>query len=184
MKFKVPYIKAYISQNFLWVICAFVAVILCLTLFFALSIKADFNITSELFNLTQNIHHYYQKSPDYRGLNTSYAIENKIIPAPMIRQNKIYSLSKSEVLIGKDLSGETLLPMDRFFSITYLRINKKECLKIFETDFHEDSSLIGITIQNDKAYEFSYGGVLALPLSKHKAEDYCRSQNTIMFTFE
>lgn len=184
MKIKDYLLKAHISSNLFWGICALAAVIFCLILFFVLKNSSDFNIQAELSSLTQNIHKHYQKNPDYRGLNTSFAVQNKIIPLSMTRNDKIYSVSKSEILIGKNIKGESLLPMDRFFNITYLRINKKECLKIAAADFDQDSGLIGITIQNKETYVFTYGGELTLPLSQEEALRYCDPQNTIMFTFE
>ncbi len=184
MKLDKQKLKAYISSNIFWGICAFVAITLCVTAYFALRSDSEFDIKKELLALTENIHKYYQKSPDYRALNSKTAIENKIIPPSMVRHHKIYSLSKSEILIGKDMKGDVLIPMDRFFSIIYLRVNKNVCLSLADADFNSNSGLIGITVQNDKTYEFTYGGELSLPISKDEVLNSCKSKNTIMFTFE
>lgn len=184
MKTYGKFIKSHISPNIFLGICCGIAVVLCLTLFFSLRSSTDFNIQTELENLTKSVRQYYQKSPDYRGLDTSFAVQNKIIPLSMVRHQKIYSFSKSEILIGKDTTGQTLLPMDRSFGVTYLRLNKKDCLKIAETHFDQTSGLVEITVQNEKAYTFTYGGELALPFSQDDAIHYCGHQNTVTFTFE
>ena len=143
------------------------------------------SIKTELQTLTQNIRREYQKNLNYRGLNTLVSIENKLIPAYMVRNGKIFSRIKSEILIGRNEAGDTLLASDTFFSISYLNVNQSKCVSMVSEPFEISLGLSNIQILTpEKSYEFSYGGELPLPLSKQDAFQYCQHKNTVVFSFE
>ena len=120
MNLKTGYKKLRITSSvFLVLVCA---VVFCALVIFFFLIKSNkkTDISAEITALNNSIRTHYQKSIDYRGLNTSFALENGIVPAFMSRHNKIFSTLKTEILIGRDASGNTIMPMESFFNIFVL----------------------------------------------------------------
>ena len=102
----------------------------------------------------------------------------------MIRINKIFSKNASEILIGGDLNGRTVMPFEKSFGIIYTNLDHQKCIHVLTTKFDVSSGLTGVTVSNDDVFEFTYGGVLNLPVSQEAAQTHCRAKNTVMFTFE
>ena len=142
-------------------------------------------VTDEIKSINLNIRKHYQKQPDYRGLNTKTAIKDNLIPSFMVRQNKIFSRLKREILVGRNASGDSLLPADHFFAIAYLNVDKAMCISIISEPFDITLGLRDITLLNNKtSLVFSYGGEFPLPVNKEVAEKHCHSLNTVVLSFE
>jgi len=172
-----------VSKTFLIAICCFIVALGIFVLWgFRPIEKCDFKAEIEM--LTSNIRSHFQKSLDYHGLNTAYVLQNGLVPKKMVRKDKIFSKSKTEILIGKDLKGSTVLPFERHFAIIYVNINKNRCIELLSSQFEADFGLSGISVANDKLYELTYGGELSLPVHEQDAQNYCRTKNTVMLVFE
>ncbi len=141
-------------------------------------------ILPELRLITDSIRNHYQKKPTYAGLNTLTVLEEKIVPAYMIRNNKIFSRLKNEILVGRDEIGSTSIASDTDFSLIYLNMNQNKCVNAVTEAFGISLGLKSIQILNQNRYEFSYGTDLNLPIKKQDALKYCQAKNTIVFTFE
>ncbi|MBQ7660272.1 MAG: hypothetical protein IJS26_06035 [Alphaproteobacteria bacterium] len=174
------------SKMTLWVVLAVVfGIVVCSALIFSAASKKDESALEELRLIAQNIRKHYQKSVDYRGLNTSVALEKDLIPAQMVRKGKIYSRLKNEIVIGADEKGTTVAPAGTFFSVSYTGINQKKCAGLISEPFDVSLGLVSIrllTAQSER--EFSYGGEFTLPVSEPSALKFCQNKNTVVLTFE
>ena len=172
------------SNAFLGIVCA-VAIALFLLLFFLLKPSQTVGVTDEIQTLTQNIRAHFQKSMDYRGLNTEFAIKNALVAPTQIRGGKIYSKNRSEILIGRDSSGSAVMPTETFFSLSYLNLDRNVCKKILTSKFEPAIGLVSVKVENEETpAEFTYGGTLGLPVSDENAKKYCGAKNAVVFTFE
>lgn len=174
------------SKKSLWAVLAIVAgIMFFLGLFFSGASKKDESALQELQVMTQNIRKHYQKSIDYRGLDTNALLEKNLIPAQMVRKGKIYSCLKNEIVIGSDEKGTAVGPAGTFFSISYIGVNQKKCARLISEPFDISLGLVSIrllTAQGERV--FSYGGEFSLPVSKQDALKFCQNKNTIVLTFE
>lgn len=171
------------SKSFLAFVC-FLSVGLIALLFWLFKPASEFDFKPEIEMLTTAIRTHFQKNIDYHGLNTAYVLEKELAPKEMVRVGKLFSKSNSEILVGKDMKGNTALAFEKTFALTYLNLNKSKCLSLLTTDFNADSGLVSITVSNNKFYELTYGGELSLPVSRQKALNYCKAKNTVMLVFE
>lgn len=171
------------SKDFLILVCVFIF-LLFFVLFWIFKPAGKVDFKSEITILTAPVRTHFQKNPDYRGLSTAYIIKNALAPKDMIRRNKLYGKSKAEILIGRDINGNAVAPFEKTFTLTYLNLNKKNCLDLLTTDFDASSGLESISVSNDKFYEFTYGGELSLPINSEDAQTYCKQKNTVMLRFE
>ena len=160
------------------------ALILCVGLYIVLKPNPKIKLTAnELVNLSDNIRKHYQNLPGYWGLNSEKAISLGIIPDAMTKEGKIINALGKEVLIGRGVNGETIMPGGRSFEIIYKNLSKKECVKLAEFEGHETYllGLIDITV-NDKV--FSWGTEESLPISRKQARKYCLDNNAIIWKYE
>lgn len=176
------------SKTFLGAVMGFivlVVLILCFIFYYNFASNKEENILPELQAITQAVRTHYQKNIDYRGLNNQIILKENLLPKFMIRNNKIFSLLKKEILIGRDEKGSTLLPFDNFFSVAYVNVDKNMCIRLASQIFDIESGLISIAIkEKDNFYKFTYGDELSLPIKKDIAQKYCSKQNTVIFSFE
>ena len=172
------------SNQFIGLVCVLVALVICLVCVFFLKPEKKIDFSQELKTISASVRKHYQKNIDYRGLETKIIVDDKVLPQTMVRNGKIYSAFKGEILIGRNLKGDAVLPFENFFSVTYLNINRQKCEGLIASTFDETSGLTAITVSNEKLYEFTYGGELSLPVSEQKAKEICASKNDVMFTFE
>lgn len=172
------------SNQFIGLVCALAALVVCLACVFFLKPEKKIDFSQELKTISASVRKHYQKNIDYRGLETKVIADDKVLPQKMVRNGKIYSAFKGEILLGRNLKGDAVLPFETFFNITYLNINRLKCESLITSVFDETSGLTGITVSNEKLYEFTYGGELPLPVSAQKAKEVCASKNDVMFTFE
>jgi len=142
------------------------------------------NASDELLALSSSVRKYYQKQMDYRGLNTSLAVEKGIVPKKLVHSKKIFSINGSEIILGADVRGSTIPPFVATFGVTYKNLDAKKCQNLLSSNFEASSGLSDITLLNDKTIIFTYGGQYPLPVSQKDAKKYCTTKNTIMFTFE
>jgi hypothetical protein len=117
-------------------------------------------------------------------LNTDYVIEHNLAPKELIRTGKLFSKNFAEILVGKDIKGNPVAAFERTFALTYLNLNQKKCQALLLTEFPPEFGLSGISVLNDKLYEFSYGSQLSLPVSEKNAKLCCKNKNTVMLVFE
>lgn len=172
------------SNQFIALVCAALVLIIGLCCVFFLKPEKKVDFSQELKTISQSVRKHYQKNIDYRGLETKVIAENKVLPEKMVRQNKLYSEFKAEILVGRNLKGEAVLPFENFFNITYLNIGRQKCESLITSTFDVSSGLTAVTVSNEKLYEFTYGGELSLPVSAQKAKDVCAAKNDVMITFE
>ncbi|MBO7098026.1 MAG: hypothetical protein J6W11_05265 [Alphaproteobacteria bacterium] len=144
--------------------------------------EADFK--TEVGMLTTNIRKHFQRNADYKSLNTSYVIEHNLVLKDMTRGGKIFSGCQNEIIIGRDINGHAVLPLEKHFVITYINLNRSNCIKLLTTDFDTTFGLENITVSNDKTYELTYGGQFPLPVTQKAAQSYCHIRNTVMLAFE
>lgn len=171
------------SRDFLILVCVFVcALVVLLVWLFKPAAAPDFK--SEIANLITPLRAHFQKDTDYRGLDTAYVIKNTLAPKQMVRLGKLFGKSKAEILIGRDINGNTILPFEKTFTLTYLNLSKKNCLALLKTNFDASSGLESISVSNDRFYEFTYGGELSLPIKPEIVQDYCKTKNTVSLRFE
>lgn len=171
------------SKSFLALVCI-LGIGLVFLLFWLFKPAPAIDFKPEIHDLTTAVRTHFQKNIDYRGLNTAYVIEQNLAKKEIVRVGKLFSKSNSEILVGRDIKGNTVGAFEKTFTVTYLNLNKVRCLSLLTTDFHADSGLVSIAVSNDKLYELTYGGELSLPVSKEKASEYCKAKNTVMLTFE
>lgn len=171
------------SKDFLILICVFIF-FLFFTLFWLFKPASKVDFKSEITILTVPVRTHFQKNPDYRGLDAAYVIKNTLAPKEMVRLNKLFSKSKAEILIGRDINGNSVAPFEKTFTLTYLNLNKKNCSALLTTNFDASSGLESISVSNDNFYEFTYGGELSLPINSKDAQTYCKPKNTVMLRFE
>lgn len=171
------------SKDVAILVCIFVFCLFFI-LFWLFKPTGQVDFKSEIAILTTSVRAHFQKNPDYRGLDTAYVVKNTLAPKEMIRLNKLYGKSKTEILIGRDINGNTVMPFEKTFTLIYLNLNKKNCLALLATDFDASSGLESISVSNDSFYEFTYGGELSLPISQQNAQTYCKTKNTVMLRFE
>ena len=174
------------SKKTLWAVLAIVAgIVVCVGLFFLGASKKDEGALQELQVMTQNIRKHYQKSVDYRGLDTSVVLEKSLVPAQMVRKGKIYSRLKNEIVVGSDEKGTAVAPAGTFFSVSYIGVNQKKCARLISEPFDISLGLVSIrllTAQGERV--FSYGGEFSLPVLTQDALKFCQNKNTIVLTFE
>jgi len=170
-------------KEFLALVCALVIGLLIL-IFWLFKPQSAVDFKPEIESLTEAVRTHFQRNIDYHGLNTAYVIKNALAPKEMVRVDKLFGKSKSEVLVGKDMKGSTVLVFEKKFAVTYLNLNKKNCLALLTTEFEASSGLEGISVSNDNLYELTYGGKFSLPVNKQDAQNYCKAKNTVMLIFE
>ena len=141
-------------------------------------------LSLEALKISRDIRSAFSLKPDYRGLNSAYVIQNKIILPSLVRQNKIFSRFQSEIVIGRDDKGNASMAGDYYFDVTYQNLNRRKCKALMTAPFMADSGLIGIELKNEKAYHFTYGGEYTLPVSKQNADTLCKAKNSITLSFE
>lgn len=169
------------SKEFL--VCLFI-VGLFLLLFWIFKPQSTIDFKTEIENLNNAVRVHFQRNIDYHGLNTAYVIKNALAPKEMIRKDKLFSKSKSEILVGKDIKGSVVLAFQKTFAVTYLNLNKANCVALLTTDFGASSGLESISVSNNNLIELSYGGKFSLPVNKQDAQSYCKAKNTVMLVFE
>jgi len=178
--------KLWLANKALWAVLSIVfGIVVCSVLIFSATSKKDENAQEELRLITQNIRKHYQKSIDYRGLDTSVALEKNLIPMQMVRKGKIYSRLKNEIVIGADEKGTAVAPAGAFFSVSYMGINQKKCVRLISEPFDISLGLVSIrllTAQGERV--FSYGGEFSLPVLTQDALKFCQNKNTVVLTFE
>ena len=131
--------------------------------------------------MASSVRAHFQKKPDYRGLNTAYAVQNKIVDAKHLRLNKIYSQNSREILIGADSQGSTCAVRTKSFTVTYIDVSKEECAELLSQKFDLSS---GLTAFTSGQYTFAFGGDLPFPQTPKEAQRYCTNKNTVSFVFE
>ena len=139
----------------------------------------------EILTIVKKIRKYYSNRPDYWGLDTAEAIKQNLYTGKVKNNQIINSLGRT-VNIGSDSNGTQVMPGMHSFIITYMDLNKKECMELASFSWTEEDklSLISITIQNKEGnYEFSWGDK-GLPLSKKATKQYCQEENNLLWAFE
>lgn len=139
---------------------------------------------NELGNIVRN---YYKVRPDYWGLSTANAIKNNLVPAKMVRGNKIISALGKEINVGQDVNGTMIMPGGKRFIISINNISKSVCVAMLPDSSAQagNPALTAINlISGDKVFGFEWGGQLPLPITKELADKYCQNNNTISWTFE
>ncbi len=181
------HISNFLNDNAMRKMCLLFALFVCLLVllgsFFSLS-NNDLLLSDELKNITNNVRGAFQKKPDYRGLDNTYAIENNIVSKSLVRNGKIFSRSRSQIIIGRDETGKMLRAGDNFFTISYKNLNMKKCVVLASTNFDVSDGLVQIVIQNNAETVFAYGQENNLPVTKERVQQACRSDNIVSFRFE
>lgn len=183
------YCRYLLNSKYRWSLAAVVALILlALVAIFAPAGKELFSETrQEVFTLAEAIHNHYRVRPDYWGLNTQSAIDNKLVPDTLLRGGKVISSMGKEFIIGQDIEGNMVMPGTRQFMISVPNISKSACLGLLTIPVTQEQNLsltaISLTSENVNT-EFTWGGDLALPVSESTAKQYCKNHNTISWVFE
>lgn len=149
--------------------------------------KAFISVQNEIMLLADNIHKHYQVRPDYWGLSTETAIKNKLVPADLLRGDKIINSLGKEFIIGQDIEGNVVMPGSRQFIITIPNISKSVCLGLLALPLTQEQnlSLTAVSIKTaDTVADFTWGGDLPLPISESTAQKYCKNHNTLSWIFE
>lgn len=177
------------TSRYRWLalIAAF-AVLLILSTVMLSGDKQVFNTTlTDIISLADNIHAHYKIRPDYWGLSTQSAIDNKLVPAGLLRGDKIVSAMGKNIIIGQDIDGNMVMPGSRQFMISISNISKSACLGLLTLPLtqQQNLSLTSVSITSeDITTEFTWGGDLSLPILEDTAKKYCKNHNTVSWTFE
>ena len=153
-------------------------------------IKPNPNINTAAVQLAQtanNIRMFYQTKPGYWGLNTDNVIKNNLQTSGMLSKGKLINAFGKPVIIGQDIQGNVAMPGSRNFMITFPDLDKSECIAMaaFKLNERENLSLLQMVIINEqKQYEFTWGGENSLPVKKTDAVKFCAKNNTIAWSFE
>lgn len=139
-----------------------------------------------VMNLADNIRKEYRAKPNYWGLDTQKAINDRIIPQEMVRHNQIMTRQGQGIKIGRGSNGEAVMPGSMGFDIAYDNVNKKSCLQLLAYELTEQQKLglRSITIENNQTIEFSWGGENKLPISPKDTPNICEMINIIIWSFE
>lgn len=164
------------------------AVLLILSTVMLSGDKQVFNTTlTDIISLADNIHAHYEIRPDYWGLSTQSAIDNKLVPAGLLRGDKIVSAMGKNIIIGQDIDGNMVMPGSRQFMISISNISKSACLGLLTLPLtqQQNLSLTSVSVTSeDITTEFTWGGDLSLPILEDTAKKYCKNHNTVSWTFE
>ena len=197
-KMNIKKIKTYLKKvgvNKIQIISA-VCVILVLTLFASVLFKKQvdternpkFEIAAtELLALSGNIRNFYRIKPDYWGLDKASAIDNKIVPESMVKEDRIVNILNSDVEIGQGIDGTLTMPGTRSFDITYKNLDFASCVGLASFAFSQEESLglLSLTIiSGDKSHELSWGKEQGLPLALGVAKKFCNEVNNIVWKYE
>lgn len=134
--------------------------------------------------LADGVRNFYQKKPNAWGLNTYSAIQNKIVPQPMLNGRQVKNGLNKDVLLGADILGNTVMPGSKTFAIVYKNLSKEECMALATYSFAEKTMIAidAINIINDKTYSFSWGSKDGLPIKTEAAEKACQQVNDILWS--
>lgn len=139
---------------------------------------------NELGNMVRN---HYKVRPDYWGLSTENAIKNNIVPAQMVRGNKIVSALGKEINVGQDVNGTMIMPGGKRFIISIANVSKSVCIALLPDNLThaENPALAAVNlILGDKVIGFEWGGQLPLPITPELADKYCQNNNTLSWVYE
>ena len=139
----------------------------------------------ELLETSDKVRTHYKNKPDYWGLNTTEAVKNKLFSGKLTNNQIINSLGKY-VIIGGDISGNTVMPRMRSFVIGYKDLTQKECIELASFIWKESDKLglLSVQINTDNVeYNFDWGED-GLPLSRSKAKQFCGEVNSLVWIFE
>lgn len=139
---------------------------------------------NELGNMVRN---HYKVRPDYWGLSTENAIKNNIVPAQMVRGNKIVSALGKEINVGQDVNGTMIMPGGKRFIISIANVSKSVCIALLPDNLTqaENPALAAVNlISGDKVIGFEWGGQLPLPITPELADKYCQNNNTLSWVYE
>ena len=150
--------------------------------------KQVFNKTlTDIISLADNIHAHYKIRPDYWGVSTQSAIDNKLVPARLLRGDKIVSSMGKNIIIGQDIEGNMVMPGSRQFMISISNISKSACLGLLTLPLtqQQNLSLTSVSVTSeDLTTDFTWGGDLSLPILEGTAKKYCKNHNTVSWIFE
>ena len=140
----------------------------------------------DIFAISDEIRAFYTNKPDYWGLNTEFAIKNKIVPNEFVKDNKILLSNGLEILIGNGADGDTIMPLSQSFDIVLPQLNKAQCISYAEMPLKQDNllKLLSIRIINASGdYLFEWGGQKKLPVQKYTTKNLCAdNKNTIIWS--
>lgn len=137
--------------------------------------------------LVEQIRQYYRQRPDYWGLNTKSAIDNKIVPVEMISVNGLHNIWKVEILVGNGENGEFVMPGSRGFDIVYKNLDYRQCVEMVSYKYNEKFllGLMNLSINNGtNSLSFGWGEGKTLPLEPAKAKKVCEKNNTVLWHYE
>ena len=142
---------------------------------------------NNIFSIADEIRSYYSDKPDYWGLDTKFAITQKIIPSNFIKDDHLLLSSSTEVLIGNGENAETIMPRSLHFDIIIKNLTKAQCISYseFVLDDKDLLSLNSISIINSSGeYLFEWGnGKNSLPVKKYATKDFCiDGKNTLIWS--
>lgn len=149
-------------------------------------IKPDSKILQahqQVASLAEEIRSFYRRKPDAWGLNTTTAIENRLVNPNMIHGHTLRNALDKEVLLGSDILGNTVMPGNRNAVIVYKHLNQTECEKLATMPFDNKMQLSvnSISIVNSQEHKFTWGNENALPISYENAKKLCQKNNDILW---
>ena len=170
---------------YIWLCSLVIIVLIGVMMCFQRPSEQSVAANKEMLETAEKIRAFYRNRPDYWGLNGNEAVKNQLFTAKINNNQLLNSLNK-KIIIGADSEGTTVMPGQKSFAITYLDVDKKECIELasFSWKAEENLGLLSMMIQNDgQNYEFSWGDK-GLPLSQGRAKQFCHEKNNIMWLFE
>ncbi len=139
----------------------------------------------ELMDLTANIRTYFQHRPDFWGLNTQMVLDKKLHTHTMLRNGILLSSLGNQVLIGKGVDAEIIMPTAKSFDVVYKNLTKKQCMGLLLAEYDQKFwlSISGLSIVfKQKEVLFSWADKEhKLPITRAAAKKFCHDRATVVW---
>ena len=145
------------------------------------NIKRNIN---DIFIISDDIRAYFSNKPDYWGLSTNYVVKNTIVDKKFIYNDKIILTDGKELLIGKGINGDVVLPREMSFDIILKKLNKSQCISYLENKLNDANQmkLESLSVVNSTISKvFTWGDKTnSLPVKPYTGKDICSDENNTL----
>ena len=170
-------LKMYLIAGFC--IVAFLSVCLYLCLY------STPNISGDISKIVEHIHKNYADKSSYWGLDSKELDKLETLNR---EQNQIINSFGKTILVGEGEGGNTVMPGEKSFDISFPGLSKKQCVYAATAVFDSPITLgllqMQIIIGNTRQ-AFTWGAdQYKLPVVSKQAAEFCSDNATVVWTFE
>ena len=143
------------------------------------------NIVGDISKIVEHIHKNYANKNSYWGLDNKALDKLQTLNH---NQNQVINSFGKTILVGEGEGGNTIMPGEKSFDISFPGLSKKQCIYAATAVFDSPVTLglLQMQIVTSSARQvFTWGAdKYKLPVVSQQARELCADNATVIWTFE